>query len=401
MESLQIPHQPPMAMRQVPVDASQPASRVQPHHHRNRANHQQTASPIRQFKPSILTRLHAGYFRISLSLASQALLLKMLTQPAAGNSSSNPPPLGHFLRSDGPFRSISLLFFWLLALVAQVLLSALYALRCCFHFQLVRAEFFHHVGVNYLFAPWISWLVLLLSSPTAISEIKAPYLALWWAFAIPVVLLDVKIYGQWFTTEKRFLSMVANPTSLISVIGNLVGSRAASRVGWKESAVCLFSLGMAHYLVLFVTLYQRLSGGDRLPAMLRPVFFLFFAAPSMASLAWNSISGTFDTGSKMLFFLSLFLFASLACRPALFKKSMRKFNVAWWAYSFPLTFLALASAEYAQEVKGTMASVLMLVLSALSFLVFLGLMLLTVLNTHRILREDDPILRFDKDRSRN
>ncbi|PKI70556.1 hypothetical protein CRG98_009061 [Punica granatum] len=80
---------------------------------------------------------------------------------------------------------------------------------------------------------------------------------------------------------------------------------------------------------------------------------------------------------------------------------MRKFNVAWWAYSFPLTFLALASAEYAQEVKGTMASVLMLVLSALSFLVFLGLMLLTVLNTHRILREDDPILRFDKDRSRN
>ncbi|PKI48861.1 hypothetical protein CRG98_030709 [Punica granatum] len=105
--------------------------------------------------------------------------------------------------------------------------------------------------------------------------------------------------------------MVANPTSLISVIGNLVGSRAASRVGWKESAVCLFSLGMAHYLVLFVTLYQRLSGGDRLPAMLRPVFFLFFAAPSMASLAWNSISGTFDTGSKMLFFLSLFLFASL------------------------------------------------------------------------------------------
>ncbi|PKI70555.1 hypothetical protein CRG98_009060 [Punica granatum] len=231
-----------MAMRQVPVDASQPASRVQPHHHRNRANHQQTASPIRQFKPSILTRLHAGYFRISLSLASQALLLKMLTQPAA----------------------------------AQVLLSALYALRCCFHFQLVKAEFFHHVGVNYLFAPWISWLVLLLSSPTAISEIKAPYLALWWAFAIPVVLLDVKIYGQWFTTEKRFLSMVANPTSLISVIGNL-----------------------------------RLSGGDRLPAMLRPVFFLFFAAPSMASLAWNSISGTFDTGSKMLFFLSLFLFASL------------------------------------------------------------------------------------------
>jgi hypothetical protein len=45
--------------------------------------------------------------------------------------------------------------------------------------------------------------------------------------------------------------------------------------------------------------------------MLRPVFFLFFAAPSVASLARDSISGSFDNPAKMLFFLSLFLFLSL------------------------------------------------------------------------------------------
>lgn len=95
------------------------------------------------------------------------------------------------------------------------------------------------------------------------------------------------------------------------MIGNLVGAQGAANMGWNERAVCLFSLGMVHYLVLFVTLYQRLSGGDRLPVLLRPVFFLFFAAPSVASLAWESIVGTFDTASKMLFFLSLFLFTSL------------------------------------------------------------------------------------------
>lgn len=94
------------------------------------------------------------------------------------------------------------------------------------------------------------------------------------------------------------------------MIGNLVGAQGAANMGWNERAVCLFSLGMVHYLVLFVTLYQR-SGGDRLPVLLRPVFFLFFAAPSVASLAWESIVGTFDTASKMLFFLSLFLFTSL------------------------------------------------------------------------------------------
>lgn len=47
-------------------------------------------------------------------------------------------------------------------------------------------------------------------------------------------------------------------------------------------------------------------------------------------------------------------------RPTLLKRSMRRFNVAWWAYSFPLTLLALASTEHAQEVKGDNKPVLML-----------------------------------------
>jgi hypothetical protein len=68
------------------------------------------------------------------------------------------------------------------------------------------------------------------------------------------VALDVKIYGQWFSKRKRFLSTFANPTSQLSVIGNLVGAQAAAKMGWKEIAIFLFSPGMVHYLVLFVHL---------------------------------------------------------------------------------------------------------------------------------------------------
>ncbi|PNX71281.1 S-type anion channel SLAH1-like protein, partial [Trifolium pratense] len=133
-----------------------------------------------------------------------------------------------------------------------------------------------------MFAPWISWLLLLESSPI-VPPATLHYKILWLVFVIPVVILDVKIYGQWFTKGKMFLSMVANPTSQMSVIGNLVAAQVAS----------------------------RFPGNNKIPAMLRPVFFLFFAAPSMASLAWHSICGYYDTASKMLFFLSLFLFLSL------------------------------------------------------------------------------------------
>jgi hypothetical protein len=246
---------------------------------------------------TMLTRFHAGYFRISLALSGQALLWRTLRESSSPTNNLMP--------------SLAFLLLWSLALLSLLALCALYAARCLLRFPAVRAEFRHHVAMNYLFAPWISWLLLLQSAPFLRPD-TPQYHLLWCAFSLPILALDVKIYGQWFTRGRKFLSMVANPASHITVIGNLVTARAAAKMGWHEGAVAIFAVGAAHYLVLFVTLYQRFLGSDSLPAVLRPVFFLFFAAPSMAALAWDAISySSFGTGCKMLFFLSLFLFASL------------------------------------------------------------------------------------------
>ncbi|XP_020539884.1 S-type anion channel SLAH1 isoform X2 [Jatropha curcas] len=265
--------------------------------------HYSFLNAVKESLVSLLARFHAGYFRISLSLCSQALLLKILRD----ESITNPHSLRRVFQG---IPSLAFVLLWSIAFFITAFLSFVYIFRCFFHFKLVKDEFLHHVGVNYLFAPWISWLLLLQSSPFFNSK-SIYYLFLFWVFVVPMLVLDVKIYGQWFTKGKRSLSIAANPTSQLSVIGNLVGAQAAAEMGWREISICMFSLGMSHYLVLFVTLYQRLSEGNCVPTMLRPVFFLFIAAPSMASLAWNSISGSFDNLAKMLFFLSLFLFLSL------------------------------------------------------------------------------------------
>ena len=73
------------------------------------------------------------------------------------------------------------------------------------------------------------------------------------------------------------------------------------------------------------------------------------------------------------------------------KKSIKRFNVAWWAYSFPITFLALDSVQYAEEVKDHVASALMFIFCSISVLIFLGVMLLTAANSKRLLRRD-PVL---------
>lgn len=95
---------------------------------------------IKQAIYHTLTRFHAGYFRITLSLCSQALLWKVLVDEGGDY---------HLLRRV--FRLIPLtafLLLWLLSLLILVSFSFLYITRCFLHFDMVKAEFLHKVGVN-------------------------------------------------------------------------------------------------------------------------------------------------------------------------------------------------------------------------------------------------------------
>lgn len=112
--------------------------------------------------------------------------------------------------------------------------------------------------------------------------------------------------------------MVANPSSHLSIVGNFVGAILGAKVGWKEPAKFLWAVGFAHYLVLFVTLYQRLPTSEALPKELHPVYCMFIATPAAASIAWDAIYGEFDGLSRTCYFIALFLYISLVVRPNFF-----------------------------------------------------------------------------------
>ena len=104
---------------------------------------------------------------------------------------------------------------------------------------------------------------------------------------------------------------MANPSNHLSIVGNFVGALLGASMGRKEGPIFFFAVGLAHYTVLFVTLYQRLPTNETLPKELHPVFVLFVAAPSVASMAWARIQGSFDYGSRTAYFIALFLYFSL------------------------------------------------------------------------------------------
>ena len=246
-----------------------------------------------------LLRYPISSFAICLGMSSQAIMWKTL---ATSNSLN-------FLHVSSKVN----LSLWCISAALMVIVSLIYLLKVIFYFEAVRREYYHPIRVNFFFAPWIAFLFLALGVPPSVST-HLPT-ALWYILMTPVFCFELKIYGQWMSGGQRRLSKVANPSNHLSIVGNFVGALLGASMGLKEGPIFFFAIGLAHYIVLFVTLYQRLPTNETLPKELHPVFFLFVAAPSVASMAWARIQGSFDYGSRIAYFIALFLYFSLVSTP--------------------------------------------------------------------------------------
>eukprot|EP00252_Welwitschia_mirabilis_P010547 TRINITY_DN2384_c0_g1_i3.p1 TRINITY_DN2384_c0_g1~~TRINITY_DN2384_c0_g1_i3.p1 ORF type:complete len:475 (+),score=62.95 TRINITY_DN2384_c0_g1_i3:177-1601(+) len=309
-----------------------------------------------------LLRFPNACFGMCMGLASQASLWKALSNSPALEFLHVPPAIN--------------LALWTFAVFVLLLVSATYILKTVFHREAVRREFSHPVRVNFFFAPLVASMNLAIAVPPSIAETLPPWI--WWVFMAPLVALELKIYGQWLSGGERRLSRVANPTTHISVVGNFVGSLLAARLGWTEPAKFLFAVGLAHYLVLFVTLYQRLPSTGTLPKELHPVYFLFLAAPSTASWAWQTIFGEFDTVSRILYFVVLFIYTSLVVRFKLFLGF--RFSISWWAYTYPMTSASIATIRYTEQVTTKFTQGLSVLLSLVACVTVFSILITTILH---------------------
>ncbi|KAL6627148.1 hypothetical protein ACP70R_030874 [Stipagrostis hirtigluma subsp. patula] len=309
-----------------------------------------------------LLRFPVSAFGMCMGMSSQAILWKRIAISASTR-----------------FLHITLkinLVLWCASVAVMCAVSALYACKVVFYLEAVRREYYHPVRANFFFAPWIACLFLAIGVPEQVAASLPGWL--WYVLMAPIVCLELKIYGHWISGGQRRLSRVANPSNHLSIVGNFVGALLGGIMGLREGPIFFFAVGLAHYIVLFVTLYQRLPTSETLPRDLHPVFFLFVATPSVACLAWARITGVFDYGSRIAYFISMFLYASLAVRINLFRGF--RFSLAWWAYTFPMTSAAIASIRYASEVKNAFTQTMCIALSAAATLAVSAVFLTTLLH---------------------
>ncbi|KAI8032333.1 S-type anion channel SLAH3 [Camellia lanceoleosa] len=309
-----------------------------------------------------LLRYPISSFGIGLGVSSQAIMWKALATTSCTK-----------------FLHISLnvnLVLWYISVALVAIVSFIYMLKLIFYFEAVRREYYHPIRVNFFFAPWIVFLFLALGVPPSVTQ-NLPS-SLWYILMTPIFCLELKIYGQWISGGQRRLSKVANPSNHLAIVGNFVGALLGASMGLKEGPIFFFAIGLSHYMVLFVTLYQRLPTNETLPKELHPVFFLFVAAPSVASMAWANIQGSFDYGSRIAYFIALFLYFSLAVRVNFFRGF--RFSLGWWAYTFPMTGAAIATIKYSNEVPNIVTKSLSVILSCIATLTVTSLLVTTILH---------------------
>ncbi|RWW13072.1 hypothetical protein GW17_00023237 [Ensete ventricosum] len=381
-----------------------------------------------------LLRFPISSFGMCLGISSQAILWKTLaTSPSMSFLHVSP--------------TVNLVL-WSISLALMGTVSFIYSCKLIFYFEAVRREYYHPVRVNFFFAPWIACLFLALGVPPSVAvNLRA---GLWYVLMAPILFLELKIYGQWMSGGQRRLSKVANPSNHLSIVGNFVGALLGLSMGLKEGPIFFFAVGLAHYIVLFVTLYQRLPTNETLPKELHPVFFLFVAAPSVACMAWARIRGDFDHGSKMGYFTALFLYVSLVSSPAsahlehldrrvvcVYKmidhpttnlamffsfrrlcglisseasgtflflnlgfccccclclclcRRRNRFSLAWWAYTFPMTGASVATIKYSMKVTNVLTQSLAVGLAAISTFTVTALLVTTIVHAF-VLRDLFP-----------
>ncbi|EEE64847.1 hypothetical protein OsJ_19704 [Oryza sativa Japonica Group] len=314
-----------------------------------------------------LLRFPISAFGMCLGVSSQAMLWKTLASE----------PSTAFLHISLDVNHV----LWWVSVALMALVSAIYLLKVVFYFEAVRREFHHPIRVNFFFAPWIACLFLVKGLPRQVWTIHH---VVWFLLMAPILLLDLKIYGQWMSGGERRLSKVANPSNHLAIVGNFVGALLGARMGLREGPIFFLAVGLVHYIVLFVTLYQRLPTNVQLPKELHPVFFLFIAAPSVASMAWARLTGEFDFGARIAYFVALFLYMSLAVRVNMFRGF--RFSLAWWAYTFPMTSAAIATVLYASEVTNVATRAMAVGLSGIATVTVTGVLVTTMY--HAFVRRD-------------
>jgi tellurite resistance protein len=224
-----------------------------------------------------------------------------------------------------------------LAGVAFVALALLYLNKVLRYREAVAKELAHPIQLN--FFPTISISLLLLGIAT-VGQWPGLAGVLWALGTAMHLLLTLYVMEVWIHHE-HFEIHHMNPAWFIPVVGNVLVPIAGVPLGFGELSWFFFSVGILFWLILFVIIIYRMLFHQPLPERLMPTFFILIAPPAVGFIAYVQLSGELDAFARVLYYSGLFLTLLLATQVGRFMRL--RFYLSWWAYSFPLAAITVAT----------------------------------------------------------
>lgn len=268
---------------------------------------------------------------------------------------------------------------WLLGLTATVaaLLAGVYLAKLAVHPADVMAEVRHPVKLA--FVPTISISLILLAIATLH---VAPEVSFWlWSIGTVLhLLLTLYVLASW-THHDTYEIQHLNPAWFIPVVGNILVPIAGVHHGPVIISWFFFSAGLFFWPVLTSILFYRLIFHATLPARMVPTLFIFIAPPAVGFISYINLIGGVDPFAMILYCVGLFFTLLTATQISYFSKL--QFFLSWWAYSFPLAAITIATLALFEQTGIVGLDTLAVILLAILSVVIAGLVVRTLLAVFR------------------
>lgn len=221
-------------------------------------------------------------------------------------------------------------------LVLFVVISFAYILKGVKYPKAIKGEFNHPIRVNFFAAIAIS---LLLVSAIMKELHIAGSIYIWYAGAIFEAFMTLYVISFWI--NKNVEIQHSNPAWLIPIVGNVIVPLGG--VGYVDNGVLFyfFTIGIFFWVILLAILINRIIFHNQLAQKFLPTMFILLAPPAVGMVSYIKIGNDFDVFAQGLYNIAFFFSLLLIFMVRNFMNL--KFFISWWAFTFPVAAMAIAS----------------------------------------------------------
>ncbi len=216
-------------------------------------------------------------------------------------------------------------------------LSIVYLAKIIKYPDEVKKEWNHPIKIN--FFPIFSISFLLLS--VALLGINMVYSKYLWMIGSSLhLIITLAIISIWIQHSKFKIEHM-NPSWFIPAVGNIIIPVAGVAHFSPEISWFFFSIGIMFWIVLLVIFFNRIFFHEFLQEKLLPTLFILIAPPAVGFIAYVKLTGEISEFANIMYYFALFLTLLLFFQFKMFYKI--KFYLSWWAYSFPISAMTIAT----------------------------------------------------------